>query len=247
MDSNSQAQAENKKDHEMEQFLSSRFKDQINLGTLEGTKEERDLDVAPTSRVPNEQVKSNATASSASHAEETSSIISQGPANAEIIGEPFKPKQERKLEYDAAHTYRVPNLLGKSNAVGSSMSFMTNKRNYSRMEQSSHCMTNIHANIRNHWLQVETTQMAKRRNYTRMRQSPAWMTECLASFLKSEPPRATTQMALDEVSKVEGLNDTQILRAVDLLMNDQRKFDTFSGLPNRLRRTWLQMHLGDQF
>ncbi|KAI5649282.1 hypothetical protein M9H77_35287 [Catharanthus roseus] len=42
--------------------------------------------------------------------------------------------------------------------------------------------------------------------------------------------KATSQIVLDEVNKVANLNDFQILNALDLLMNDQRKFETFVGL-----------------
>ncbi|KAK6915939.1 Myb/SANT-like domain [Dillenia turbinata] len=72
------------------------------------------------------------------------------------------------------------------------------------------------------------------------------LAEILEKYLKFFAPRplATTQMVLHEVSKVPGLSQAQLLRAVDLLMNNQRKFDTFSGLPNDLKVQWLLLHLG---
>ncbi|KAM7459508.1 hypothetical protein LguiA_036502 [Lonicera macranthoides] len=70
------------------------------------------------------------------------------------------------------------------------------------------------------------------------------MADSLDRFLNSEPSKPTTQTVLDEVSKVTGLDETQVLKSVDLLMHDQRKFDTFSGLPAKLKKPWILMHLG---
>ncbi|KAM7470044.1 hypothetical protein LguiA_008227 [Lonicera macranthoides] len=70
------------------------------------------------------------------------------------------------------------------------------------------------------------------------------MADSLDRFLNSEPSKPTTQAVLDEVSKVTGLDETQVLKSVDLLMHDQRKFDTFSGLPAELKKPWILMHLG---
>ncbi|KAI5657918.1 hypothetical protein M9H77_26711 [Catharanthus roseus] len=47
----------------------------------------------------------------------------------------------------------------------------------------------------------------------------------------------------DEVNKVSKLDDFKILKYVDLLLNDQRKFETFVGLPNNLKRQWILMRL----
>jgi len=70
------------------------------------------------------------------------------------------------------------------------------------------------------------------------------MADSLDRFLNSEPSKPTTQAVLDEVSKVPGLDETQVLKSIDLLMHDQRKFDTFSGLPVELKKPWILMHLG---
>ncbi|KAI5673430.1 hypothetical protein M9H77_13794 [Catharanthus roseus] len=60
--------------------------------------------------------------------------------------------------------------------------------------------------------------------------------DSLDKYQNYESAKATTQMVLDEVNKVVNLDDFQILKVVDLLMNDQRKFETFVGLPNYLKR-----------
>ena len=70
------------------------------------------------------------------------------------------------------------------------------------------------------------------------------MADSLDKYLNSESSKATTQMVLDEVNKAANLDQIQVLKAVDLLMNDQRKFETFIGLPNELKRQWILMHLG---
>ncbi|KAM7497272.1 hypothetical protein LguiA_021686 [Lonicera macranthoides] len=70
------------------------------------------------------------------------------------------------------------------------------------------------------------------------------MADSLDRFLNAEPSKPTTQAMLDQVLKVPGLNETQVLKSIDLLMHDQRKFDTFSGLPVELKKPWILMHLG---
>ena len=70
------------------------------------------------------------------------------------------------------------------------------------------------------------------------------MADSLDKYLNSESSKATTQMVLDEVNKVTNLDQIQVLKAMDLLMNDQRKFETFISLPNKVKRRWILMHLG---
>ena len=51
-------------------------------------------------------------------------------------------------------------------------------------------------------------------------------------------------MVEDELSKIE-LDRFQLLKGIDLLMNDRTKYDTFSGLGDDLKKDWLLMHIGN--
>ncbi|XP_059636684.1 uncharacterized protein LOC132278803 isoform X2 [Cornus florida] len=68
------------------------------------------------------------------------------------------------------------------------------------------------------------------------------MVDCFEKFL-SEPPKASTKMVLEKVSKVPDLDRTQLLLAVDLFRHDQIKFETFCDLPDNLKRHWIMIHL----
>lgn len=68
------------------------------------------------------------------------------------------------------------------------------------------------------------------------------MADSLDRYLNSESSKVTTELVLVELDKVS-LDRRQLLKGVDLLMHDARKFDTFSGLPDELKRDWLLMHI----
>ena len=70
------------------------------------------------------------------------------------------------------------------------------------------------------------------------------MADSLDKYLNSECSKVTTKMVEDELSKIE-LDRFQLLKGIDLLMNDRTKYDTFSGLRDDLKKDWLLMHIGN--
>lgn len=68
------------------------------------------------------------------------------------------------------------------------------------------------------------------------------MVDSLDKYLMTDTKKATTEEVLRELEKVD-LDSTQMLKALDMMMHDQRLFDTFSGMPNHLRQQWILMHL----
>ena len=70
------------------------------------------------------------------------------------------------------------------------------------------------------------------------------MADSLDKYLNSECSKVTTKMVEDELSKIE-LDRFQLLKGIDLLMNDRTKYDTFSGLGDDLKKDWLLMHIGN--
>lgn len=68
------------------------------------------------------------------------------------------------------------------------------------------------------------------------------MSDSFNKYLMAESRKATTAEVLQELEKVD-LDQTQKLLALDLMMQNQRLFDTFSGMPDHLRLPWISMHL----
>ena len=66
----------------------------------------------------------------------------------------------------------------------------------------------------------------------------------LVDFLAYEQEAATKRsMIVEELLKISGLGETEVLRAANIIISDPMKTDLFFTLPDNLKKPWIDMIL----
>ncbi|XP_047322091.1 uncharacterized protein At2g29880-like [Impatiens glandulifera] len=55
--------------------------------------------------------------------------------------------------------------------------------------------------------------------------------------------KTSAQQVFDELSKITDLEETQFLQAVDVLTTNERKYEVFLTIPERMRRAWILLQI----
>ncbi|KAK8958272.1 hypothetical protein KSP40_PGU017378 [Platanthera guangdongensis] len=59
------------------------------------------------------------------------------------------------------------------------------------------------------------------------------------------PPISRADRIYAAIAAIADLNETEVIQAIDMLSDDDKKADVFMALSMSIRRTWLRLHLRD--